>query len=190
MSSPDSSSAQRRGNRERVVRALRERGALSRSALAEVGLSRSTVSSVTEELLASGMIQEVIGGKDTRRTGRPPTLVALNGSLGLTVGIEIANGVVRAAVCSTAQDLLSYDSVPVDDHTPPESTVKTAGALIDHMLARIGRSRAEVIGAGIAMPGPIQRRSGVNGRATTLKPWVNVNPRTMAEQILGLPLLV
>jgi predicted NBD/HSP70 family sugar kinase len=190
MSSPTPSSAQRRANRARVVRALRERGALSRSALSEVGLSRSTVTSVVEELTSAGTIVEIAADHQARRTGRPPTLVGLNGSLGVAVGIEIANGVIRAAICNTAQELLRYDTVPMDDHTPPVSALETAGALVDQMLAQTGFSRSQVLGAGVAMPGPIQRRSGVNGRATTLKPWVNVNPRTTAENVLRLPLLV
>jgi predicted NBD/HSP70 family sugar kinase len=86
--------------------------------------------------------------------------------------------------------LLVYDSVPMDDHTTPEATLKTTGSLIDQMLARAGVSAGEVLGVGVAMPGPLQRRSGVNGRATTLKPWVNVNPRTTAAEILRLPVLV
>jgi predicted NBD/HSP70 family sugar kinase len=190
MSSLDPASSQRRTNRARVVRALRERGALSRSALAEVGLSRSTVTSVVDELMAAGTIVEVAGDKNSRNTGRPPTRVGLKGSLGVAIGVEIANGIVRAAVCNTAQELVEHDSVPSDDHTPPEATLKTANVLIDHMLSRSGFSRDQVVGVGIAMPGPIQRRSGVNGRATTLKSWVNVNPRRTAEQIMRLPLLV
>jgi predicted NBD/HSP70 family sugar kinase len=173
-----------------VVRALRERGALSRSALSEVGLSRSTVTSVVEELASAGTIVEVASDPPTGKTGRPPTLVGLSGSLGVAVGIEIANGVIRAAVCNTAQELLRYDTVPMDDHTPPASALKIAGALVDQMLVRAGFSRSQVLGAGVAMPGPIQRRSGVNGRATTLKPWVNVNPRTTAEAALQMPLVV
>ena len=79
MSSPEPSSSQRRANRARVVRALRERGALSRSELAEIGLSRSTVKSVVDELIDAGTIVEVAGGRDARNTGRPPTLVGLQG---------------------------------------------------------------------------------------------------------------
>ena len=190
MSSPVSSSAQRRANRARVVRALRERGALSRSALSAVGLSRSTVTSVVDELATAGTIVEIASGHQSGKTGRPPTLVGLSGSLGVAVGVEIANGVIRAAVCNTAQEVLGYDTVPMDDHTPPESALKTAGALVDQMLVRAGFARSQVLGAGVAVPGPIQRRSGFNGRATTLKPWVNINPHATAETVLQLPLLV
>jgi predicted NBD/HSP70 family sugar kinase len=190
MSAPGSSSSQRRANRARVMGALRERGALSRGALAEIGLSRSTITSVVDELLAAGTVVEVVPDKDARRTGRPPTLVGLSGSLGVAVGIEIANGAIRVAVCNTAQELLVHDVVPMDDHTPPEAALKTAGTLVDQMLARAGAARGDVLGVGVAMPGPIQRRSGVNGRATTLKPWVNVNPRIAARDVLQLPLMV
>ncbi len=188
MSSPDSS--QRRANRARVVRALRERGAQSRSELAEIGLSRSTVKSVVEELLEAGTIVEVPGPKDVPNAGRPPTLVGLRGNLGLAVGVEIANGIIRAAVCNVAQELLLHDSVPMDDHTPPEAMLKTTATLIDHMLGQLGSARGQVIGVGVAVPGPIQRRTGVNGRATTLKPWVNINTHAMAAEILQLPVVV
>lgn len=191
MASPDTSSSQRRANRARVIRALRERGPQSRSALGQAGLSRSTVASVVEELMAAGLVVEVAGSaRDARNTGRPPTLLGLKGTLGASLGVEVANGIVRVALCNTAQELLAYDSVPVDDHTTPEATLKTTGTLIDQMLARAGVSAGEVLGVGVAMPGPLQRRSGVNGRATTLKPWVNVNPRAAAAEILRLPVLV
>ncbi|GIF75859.1 ROK family transcriptional regulator [Asanoa siamensis] len=189
MSSPVPS-AQRSANRARVVRALRERGAQSRRALAEIGLSRSTVKSVIEELLDDGTITEVSDAERRTGTGRPPTLVGLNGDLGVAVGLEIANGVVRAGVCDTAQQLLLHDAVPMDDHTPPEATLGTAATLVGRMLDRLGIGRDRVLGVGVAMPGPIQRNTGVNGRATTLKPWVNVNPYATAAGVLRLPLLV
>jgi predicted NBD/HSP70 family sugar kinase len=193
MTATDSSSTQRRANRARVVSALRRSGALSRSELAETGLSRSTVKSVVEELMDAGTVVEVAGVKgarDTRSTGRPPMLVRLRGDLGVALGVEVANGVIRAAVCDSGQQMLLHEAVPMDDGTPPKVALKTVGTLIDQMLARIGSSRARVIGVGIAMPGPIQRRTGVNGRATTLKPWVNVNPYVVAAEALGLPVLV
>jgi predicted NBD/HSP70 family sugar kinase len=189
MSSLDSRSTQRSTNRARVVHALRRQGVVSRGELSEVGLSRSTVKSVVEELLEAGTVVEVDGPKAVRGTGRPPTLVGLNGSLGATIGLEIANGVVRAAICNLAQELLLHDSVELDDQSTPTATLKAASTLIDQMLTRTGFRRDQAIGVGIAMPGPIQRRTGLNGRACTLKPWVGVNPRALGLEILELPVL-
>ncbi|MGI5241119.1 ROK family transcriptional regulator [Dactylosporangium sp. CA-139066] len=188
----DAGSAQRNANRSRVVHALRRRGAMSRADLAEIGLSRSTVASVVAELLDAGTVVEVADAARNGRpvTGRPPTLVGLHGGLGATVGIEIANGTVRAAVCNVAQELLVHDAEVVDDRTDPAQTLRRAGELVDRLLERTAFRREHVLGVGIAMPGPIQRRTGLNGRATTLKPWVRVNPHALATEILGLPVLV
>jgi predicted NBD/HSP70 family sugar kinase len=189
MSSPDSRSSQRNANRSRVIGALRQRGAMSRGALLDVGLSRSTVQSVVDELLDAGTVVEV-GPNTARNTGRPPILVGLRGTLGVTVGVEIANGVVRAAICNVAQELLLHDAVAVDDRNEAAETLEVTSTLIDKMLAQTGFRRGQVIGVGIAMPGPIQRRTGLIGRACTLKPWVGINAHTVAVETLRLPALV
>jgi predicted NBD/HSP70 family sugar kinase len=190
MSALDSRSSQRTTNRSRVIHALRQNGAMSRSALSTVGLSRSTVASVIGELIDAGTVVEVADApRGTRGTGRPPTLVGLNGSIGVAVGVEIANGVLRVAVCNVAQDLLVRESVPVDDEAGPEATLRILNDAIDRLLTGLGFDRRHVIGVGIAMPGPIQRRTGLTGRACTLKPWVGINARTVAAEALRLPVL-
>ncbi|GAA3210928.1 ROK family transcriptional regulator [Dactylosporangium siamense] len=210
MSPLDSSSAQRSANRSRVIHALRQHGAMSRAALAEIGLSRSTVASVVGELIDAGAVVE-LGGDGPRagngngngfaapgngfganrggaaKAGRPPTLIGLKGSLGAAVGVEIGNGIVRIAVCDVAQELLRHQAVAVDEQTSPEDTLLLVDRLIDGLLEQTGFRRDEVIGVGIAMPGPIQRRTGLTGRACTLKPWVGLDPRLLGEHVLGLP---
>jgi predicted NBD/HSP70 family sugar kinase len=188
----DAGSVQRNTNRSRVMHALRQHGAMSRSALAEIGPSRSTVASVVAELIEAGTVVEVTDPPHYGRasTGRPPTLVGLRGDLGATIGVEIANGTVRAAVCNVAQELIVHDAVPIDDRLEPVEALQVTNALIDRLLTRSAFRREHVIGVGIAMPGPIQRRTGLNGRATTLKPWVGVNPHELATEVLGRPVLV
>ncbi|GAA4079971.1 ROK family transcriptional regulator [Nonomuraea soli] len=182
--------SQRAANRARVVSVLRERGAQSRRELAVTGLSRSTVRSVVDELIEAGTVRERPAPKDNRSAGRPATLLTLSGDLGLAAGVEIANGVIRAAICDTSQELLLHDSEPMDDRTTPEAALERVSALLDGMLHRLGASRGDVIGVGVAVPGPIQRNTGLNGRATTLKPWVNVNAATLSAKLLRLPLTV
>ncbi|MBG0569032.1 ROK family transcriptional regulator [Actinoplanes aureus] len=180
----------RGGNHRRVVHALRRHGALTRAALADGGLSRSTVTAVVAELLETGLLIEISDpARDGRATGRPPTLVRLNGELGVTVGVEIANGIVRAAVCDVAQELLAHDSIATDDQADPRTTLAATSTLIDELLERTGFGRDRVIGVGLAVPGPIQRRTGLTGRACTLKPWAGINPSTVATEVLHLPAL-
>ncbi|WP_061295838.1 ROK family transcriptional regulator [Herbidospora cretacea] len=178
--------SQRTANRARVIRALRERGPLSRRELAGTGLSRSTVTAVVDELVGAGVVTETEG--PVRGAGRPAQLLSLHPRLGVAVGVEIANGVVRAAVCDVSRRLLSHGEIAVDDRTEPEKTLVVVGELVDRLLD--GRPRESVLGVGVAIPGPIQRGTGRSGRATTLKPWVDVNPYAAAAEALRLPLAV
>src|SRR5215469_12659294 len=122
MPSAVSGDTQRRANRARVIAALRRQGAMTRAALADVGLSRSTVQSVIDELAEAGIVVE-IGPGTASGLGRPPILVGLRGSLGVTVGVEIANWTIRVAVCDLAQELLLHTSTPNDDSADPVTTL-------------------------------------------------------------------
>jgi len=162
---------------------------MTRAALADVGLSRSTVQSVVEELAEAGMVIE-IGPDIASGLGRPPIRVGLRGSLGVTVGVEISNWTIRVTVCDLAQQPLLHTSTPADDRANPVMTLTRASALIDEALARTGFRRDQILGVGIALPGPIQRRTGLTGRACTLKPFVGVNCKELASAVLRLPVLV
>src|ERR1700750_1245048 len=75
----------RERNRLRVVDALRQRGAISRSDIArQPGLSRSTVSSLVADLQAEGLVieREVATTPRGPEGGRPPVLIALDQSAG------------------------------------------------------------------------------------------------------------
>jgi len=188
-SSAVSGYTQRRANRDRVIAALRRQGAMTRAALADVGLSRSTVQSVIEELVDTGTVVEM-GPGTVSGIGRPPSLVGLRGDLGVTIGVEIANWTIRVAVCNLAQELLMHTSAPSDDHADPVTVLGRTSALIDEALAQTGFRRDQVIGVGIALPGPIQRRTGLTGRACTLKPFVGLDGRKAAFDVLRLPVMV
>ena len=113
---------------------------MTRAALADVGLSRSTVQSVVEELAEAGVVIEI--GPDTASgIGRPPIRVGLRGSLGVTVGVEIANWTIRVAVCDLAQEPLLHTSTPTDERADPVTTLTRASAQIDEALARTGFRR-------------------------------------------------
>ena len=84
----------RERNRLRVVDALRQRGAISRSDIArQTGLSRSTVSSLVADLQAAGLVveREVATTPRGPEGGRPPVLIALDQSAGALVGVVAAH---------------------------------------------------------------------------------------------------
>src|ERR1700742_782587 len=94
-------------NRRRGIDALRERGLASRADLARsTGLSRSTISTIVGDLLESGLVDEGEDPPAEAHAGRPPVMVALNGSAGLALGIDFGHRPLRVAVSDLSQTVL------------------------------------------------------------------------------------
>src|SRR6185436_16002638 len=103
----------RERNRRQLVDALRSRGSASRADLARItGLSRSTVSTLVAELQASGLVVEhadprAPGTRATPQQGRPPTLLTLDRSAGLVLGIDFGHEHVHVAIADLSRTILA-----------------------------------------------------------------------------------
>src|SRR3954453_7664869 len=159
----------RERNRLRVVDALRQRGAISRSDIArQTGLSRSTVSSLVADLQAAGLVVEREGATAPRgpEGGRPPVLIALDQSAGALVGIDFGHRHARVPVSDLSFTVLAERVVEIDVDTAGPGGLALAGGLVGGRLEEPAVDRGRVLAAGLGLPGPIDRQSGlVHSRA-------------------------
>jgi hypothetical protein len=104
----------RRAHEARVLRVLREHGALSRGQIAtKVGLSRTTLSEITGDLLSRGAV--VVVDTDAARragSGRPAELLTLDPSSGQFLGVDLGHTRVRIAVADAAHDIIAAGHAP------------------------------------------------------------------------------
>ena len=78
----------RETNLSTVLRTLHNNTPLSRAQLANlIGLNKSTVSSLVEELLARGLIHAI--GLTPGSAGRPGILLEINPQAGAVIGVEL-----------------------------------------------------------------------------------------------------
>src|SRR5918992_2654432 len=107
----------RRTHEERVLRVLREHGALSRGQIARaVGLSRTTLSEITGSLLQRGAI--VVVDTDAARregSGRPAERLALDPASGQYMGIDFGHRRVQIAVADASHDVIAAESAAYSD---------------------------------------------------------------------------
>jgi predicted NBD/HSP70 family sugar kinase len=159
----------RERNRLRVVDALRQRGAISRSDIArQTGLSRSTVSSLVADLQAEGLVveREVATTPRGPEGGRPPVLIALDQSAGALLGIDFGHRHVRVAVADLSFTVIAESQAEIDVDTAGNEALDLAAGLAEQLLEEAGVPRARVLAAGMGLPGPIDRQSGlVHSRA-------------------------
>lgn len=174
----------------RIVQALRERGAMSRPELqAATGLSRGAVTAAAAGLRHQGLVHET----EPRRTGalgRPAVVLRLDRRAGLAVGLDIGKRHIRVAVADLAQEVLGERHVEVAPDMSADAVLDLAIELVDGVLQDSGCGRDVIVGAGLAVPGPVHEPTGELGSATILPGWAGFRPSAELQQRLGVPVRV
>ncbi len=139
-----------------MLSALRAGGALSRAALARrVGLSRTTLSEITANLLERGAIVVVDTDAQTRSgSGRPAERLALDPGSGQFLGIDFGHRRVHAAVADASHEIIAAGVEPYDDQTGWSQRITLAFALIDSLCREHSIHLGALQAVGIGVPGP------------------------------------
>lgn len=177
----------RERNCARVIEALRRRGLASRSDLARMtGLSRTTVGSLVAELQARGLVLEESDRGRRGNRGRPPLFVRLDPAAGVAVGIDFDHDRVRVALADLSSTVLAEDCAEIDvDHSASDS-IDAALEILSTLQARAGVGDARLVGAGVGLPGPIDRRTGTVGDAVILPGWAGLRADETLARRLGI----
>ncbi|MET8521572.1 ROK family transcriptional regulator [Nocardioides sp. NPDC004968] len=179
-------------NRSQVLDLLGRSAPVSRAELAQrTGLSRSTVSSIVQELLASEQIVETTGAALARGGGRPPSLLTINGSPGTLIGVDIGHRHVRVAVADlTAKPLIDHE-IRLDVDNSAVETIDRAAALVRECLAEVGIDprKDRVLGVGMGIPGPVDPHSGIVV-SPILGNWMDLAPGEELARRIGLPVQI
>jgi predicted NBD/HSP70 family sugar kinase len=178
-------------NRLRVVETLRERGTASRAEIARrTGLSRSTVSSLVADLQAHGLVVDHPDSETlpSMPTGRPPTLLALDRSIGAVLGIDFGHDRVLAAVSDLSRTILAETMRDVDVDNRAEDALDLGAEMVEDLLEEVGLDRADVIGVGVALSGPIDHQRGAAHETAILPGWAGLEVAAeMSQRLGGLP---
>ncbi|HVU72307.1 MAG TPA: ROK family transcriptional regulator [Mycobacteriales bacterium] len=181
-------------SQDRIVRQLRIAGPLSRSALVDgTGLARATVVTAVAALIDSGLVEERARRADDRRPpslGRPAGVIALSRAAGLVAAVDLGKRHVRVAVADMSHEILAERTQPTEPDLPAWQGIAHASQLLDATLAEAHATRADVLGVGVGVPGPLDEKTGQFGSSTILPGWVGVNAQSAFAEELGLPVAV
>ena len=180
----------RERNRRELLDALRRRGSASRADLARLtGLSRSTVSTLVSELQASGLVVEHEPAPDSDRVaqqGRPPTLLTLDRSAGLVLGIDFGHEQVHVAIADLSRTILAECTQALDVDKSAARALDVAVELADEVIAAAAVDGQAILGAGVGLSGPIDVSAGTVHTGKILPGWAGVRPADELEARLGL----
>jgi predicted NBD/HSP70 family sugar kinase len=126
---------------------------ISRAELSRrTGLSRSTVSEIVGDLLATALVRE--SGAGDSSGGRPPTLLSFCDDAFVLIGVEMAVNWVNVVATDLRGCVRASRRRAQSTYEHPEPTLKIMRKLIDACLAdlKVPTSRVLGIGVGVACP--------------------------------------
>ena len=165
---------------------------MSRADVARLtGLSRPMVSNLVNELRSIGLLHEDAERVPTpgERRGRPPIFLRLDASAGAAVGIDFDHARVRVAVSDLALRIQGERTHELDPTREAGAGLDLAASMVEQALADAGVDRRRVVGAGMALPGPIQQPDGVVGPSSILPLWTGVAAAAEMRRRLDLPVV-
>ncbi len=168
-------------NRRIVLNLIRQHQPVSRADLSRhTGLQRSTISGITNELVADRWVRE--GAVNDLPRGRKPTLLHLNENRAATLGIDVRPAYTGYTLANLAGHFLEQETLPTA--TNPATFAAQAGQQVEKFKRLHPHITFE--GIGVSLPGRVETSTQKFVFAPNLH-WPAVNLKSLLESATGLP---
>jgi predicted NBD/HSP70 family sugar kinase len=172
-------------NQTIVLNVVREQGLASRSQIAvATGLSPATVSGITGQLIANGLLRERATGKSAG--GRRPVLLQLNAAAGYAVGVKVTESAVIAVLTDLDATIIARQRLTLDRHD-----VDDVLDAVEEVSSRLILDAADrpVYGVGVGLAGIVDSHNGVVHHAPYCD-WREIPLARLLEDRLDLPVII
>ena len=172
-----------------VLNLIRKYEPISRREIADrTGLSFQTVTNITQSLLQSGVIQE---GLELRGNGvRQSRSVQINPNAAYAVGIHIDRAKLALVLTNFKARVLWRDEMSLGPDESARSVLSLIPKIVDRAIGETGISKEQLLGLGLAVPGPLDIEAGCLLNVPNLNDWANHPIRDELEELLHLPVLL
>ncbi|MET2010054.1 ROK family transcriptional regulator [Microbacterium chocolatum] len=184
---PGSQTSLREANRARVIESLKRHGRLTQVELAGItGLSPATVSNIVKELTASGLLHTSF----TSRSGRRATLVSLARQVGLVAGVHFSSRHLRIAIADATRTTVTQTTLPLPLDHRHDAELDRLSLLLGDMMESLGGSVSDLLAVGLALPAPIDPRTGMVSTPGLLRGWEGIDVAESLTSRIGRPVHV
>ncbi|MFC5909566.1 ROK family transcriptional regulator [Streptacidiphilus monticola] len=174
-----------------VLRAVRARGGagVSRVELAaETGLTAQAISKIAARLLDEGLLAEAGRERVAGATGKPRTLLRLVPDARVALGAQLGREELRLLRVDLAGTVTGQARATVDLRGEPGPVLDQLAQMASELTSDV--TDGQVLGLGLAAPGPLDAREGVLHHVTGLPRWRGLRLREEMQARCGLPVVV
>lgn len=154
----------------------------------QTGLGRQTVSNAARMLLDDGLIREtgtVIAGR-----GKPRVILRLEPTARYAAGVHLDPAVATTVLVDLAGRVVAQASEPLSSSKSASGIVEEVARTVDRVVSDSRVDRSQVIGVGVASPGPIDPDTGTVLDPPLLPQWRDVRLGKELGRLTGLPVLI
>ncbi|MET1087733.1 MAG: ROK family transcriptional regulator [Arthrobacter sp.] len=168
---------------------LRDGKARTRAELAmTTGLARSTVASRIDALISSGLVGPA--GEASSSGGRPPSRFAFKPSARTVLAVDVGATHVIVAVTDLGGSVLAERRLSLEVSAGPEAVLDRVLEEAASLLLVSGRTKADLAGIGIGLPGPVEHATGMPVKPPIMPGWDGFDVVRHVQRSLPVPVLV
>lgn len=149
--------------RQQVFERVRAAGLIARVQVAkELGVSPASITTLTADLIESGLIEEVAAPRDgDSGRGRPAVQLGVRAGAHLVAGMKVSDRENTAVVVDFAGNLLADVSYPhALGAMPLPELLATMESLLNRVCEKAGVARSQLSAVGIGVPGFVDMEQG------------------------------
>lgn len=176
---------QKENNISLLIRRIHADPQCTRTKLAkDTGLGQATITKLINQLINWGVVRE----REILETsiGRKPIRLEIRCDNYLLLSVRIARNYLLAGLFTFNGKAVCVQRVRIDNHDA-ETAMETLTELIRSVMARADR---EVLGIGVAVPGPFNSKTGRITLMSGFPGWEKIDIRERLEGATGLPVLL
>lgn len=171
-----------------LFKIIKRNGPISRAELAKkTQMSATSASRIVKELIDQNFVEET--GQTEGNVGRRATLLKVNPSGALVIGINIDLESIEAGIVDLNGNVVMKKNIDIDLSLPPTEVLDRVAGLVADIKEEIGELSNRIIGCGVSIPGIVE---WPQGRVVMIPQfhWANVEIRKYLEEQIGMTVLV
>lgn len=135
---------------------------LSRAELSvKTGLAKSSVTTLTNQMIDEGLLFEVGLAKKSNKAGRTRMLLGINGDFGYVIGINLHRTKISISATNIVGKILFEEIKPTSEFKNTSAAFDYIKGQISHQIKNAGLDRKKLLGIGVSAPGPLDCEKGI-----------------------------
>lgn len=155
----------KRNNRAQILHLIHRQGPISRKDIADrLGLTPAAVTQICNDFIRVDLLVE-LGSEpgEQGKAGRKKILVELNPTYGCLCSINMDSVRTEISLCNLRGERIDHEQIPTEtQNTLPKQQLERIGEYCRELLRRNRIPKKRLIGAGVGVPGPVDKKAGVS----------------------------